>query len=94
MQKKPLSLRAMNGVFLEGITKENIQNVIKTEIQKGFETAGIDMYLTTSEACNFLSVTPTTISNYHRSGKLTNFSPGTHDKWSLREVIKLRRKRA
>lgn len=81
----------MNGVYLEGLSKEDIQNVIKTEIQKGFETAGIDMYLTTSEASRFLSVTATTIMNYHRSGKLTNFSPGTHDKWSLREVIKIRR---
>lgn len=83
----------MNGVFLEGITKEDIQNVIKTEIQKGFETAGIDMYLTTSEACKILSVTQTTVMNYHRSGKLTNFSPGTHNKWSLREVIRLKRQR-
>lgn len=83
----------MIGVYLEGMTKEDVREVIKNEIQQAFDTAGIDLYLTTSEACRLLDVTATTISNYHHSGKLKNFSPGTHDKWSLRQLITLKRKR-
>lgn len=82
----------MNGIFLEGVTKAELLETISSEIQKAIEAAGIDMLISTREAAKFLECTEATIRNHHKAGKLKNLSPGEHQKWSLREVIRLKRK--
>lgn len=82
----------MNGIFLEGVTKAELFETISSEIQKAIEAAGIDMLISTGEAAKFLECTEATVRNHHKAGKLKNLSPGEHQKWSLREVIRLKRK--
>lgn len=81
----------MQGIFLENITKGELLGLIQNQIRDAISEAGIDMRITTSEAARILDCTEATINNYHRSGKIQNLSPGEHAKWSLREVIKLKR---
>lgn len=82
----------MQGVIiLNTLTPEALIESVKDAVNNGIEEAGIDMLLTTAEVARVLDVSEATIRNYCRAGKLKNYSPGTHDKWSLREVIKIRR---
>ena len=81
----------MQGIFLENITKVELLGLIQDKITEAISDAGIDMRITTAEAARIMDCTEATINNYHRSGKIQNLSPGEHAKWSLREVIKLKR---
>lgn len=82
----------MNGIVLEGVTKKELISSLQEGIRIGFEMAGVDMTITTQEAARVLDVSEATIRNYHSSGKLKAVNPGRHDKWSLREVIQLKRR--
>ena len=83
----------MNGIFLENISKNELFSYVSAEISKSIENAGIDLLVSTSEAAKILDCSESTVRNKHRAGILQNMSPGGHEKWSLRQIIRLRREK-
>ena len=81
----------MQGIVLEAVTKYDLINSLQDAIKEGFEQAGVDMLITTQEAARIMDVSESTIRNYHASGKLKAVNPGRHEKYSLRQVITLKR---
>lgn len=60
----------MQGIVLESVTKADLVASLQDAIKEGFESAGVDMLITTQEAVRIMDVSESTIRNYHTAGKL------------------------
>jgi len=81
----------MKGIVLEAVTVSDLMERIRQEVTSSIELAGVDMLITTSEAARIIDCSEETIRNYNVSGRLKTMNPGSHQKWSLRQVINIRR---
>lgn len=82
----------MNGIYFENVSKNEFYSLVQAEIQRSIEAAGLDMLVTTQEAARILGVSTDTVNNYKKRGKLTDHAQGAeHRKFSLREIINLKR---
>ena len=80
--------------MLEEVSVSDLMQTIRKEVKESIELAGVDMLITTSEAARILDCSEDTIRNYNAAGRLKIMNPGSHQKWSLRQVIKIRRSKA
>ena len=77
--------------MLEEVSVSDLMQTIRKEVKESIELAGVDMLITTSEAARILDCSEDTIRNYNAAGRLKTMNPGSHQKWSLRQVITIRR---
>jgi len=80
-----------NSILLEGLNKEELAQLIKTELKlflakTSTEPEG-ETLLTRSEACKFLSIDSSTLWSYSRSGKLKSYGIGSSRYYKRTELI-------